>query len=489
MVARGIVSGLLGASAACAGAGYLSIADSAGHLAPQSAEARHPTEAVHPWPTFRGPQTQQFGASDVVVPGNLSASLAWSWHHPQGRYHTVVAGGPVIDAGGNAYLTTSDGVRKFGGDGQVLWHFPQPNGWINNEISLLGDKVFGSNQIGDAFAVHADTGTAAWVKKLAASAGADAGYPAGCDGVFVVSAERGMTGGNLLVFGLDSATGVELWNLRPKRPVWNFAPLFPGDDTCLFMDFSGGMYRVGLHNGTLIWHTPSKGALESFSDGGAVLGPNGAVYSCSNPVGGYEGEKGILRALRIKDGTLLWEQLLPQPCNSYPAVGHLSQGQGLSVVVTPGSFMHEGLLHGSIMAFDAATGAPQWRFNTKPYTGFMNMARGDLEGFAMRAKYDHGHEICLPAHWSSANIDGQGFVYAARSDGFVYGVRGLAAHAASEPPTTAAALANLRPDFESTPGLEVRVFDGQGASLHGAFAFAPGRMAVATCDTLYMFKA
>mmetsp|Transcript_10824 Transcript_10824/g.34347 ORF Transcript_10824/g.34347 Transcript_10824/m.34347 type:complete len:488 (+) Transcript_10824:99-1562(+) len=451
--------------------------------------------AKHPWPTFRGPQTQQFGATDVMVPGSLRESLAWSWHHPKGQYATVVAGGPVLDADGNTYLTTNDGVRKFDQDGKVLWFFPQPNAQINNEISLLGDKVFGSNELGEAFAIDAKTGAAAWVTRLAADAGMDAGYPAGFDGVFVVGAGKGQdpvsVGGNVRVFGLDADSGLKLWSFAPEKPVWNFSPLFPGDGTCLFMDFTGGVYRIGLHNGTLLWHMPSPGAHGSFSDGGAVLGPNGAVYSCSNPSSnrGAEGTKGILRARRIDNGSLLWEQLLPQPCNSYPAVGRLGQGQDLSVAVTPGSFMGSPNLHGSIMAFNAATGAPQWRFNTKPYTGFMNMARGDLEGFAMRAKYDHGHEICLPAHWSSANIDGQGFVYAARSDGFVYGVRGLAAHAASEPPTTAAALANLRPDFESTPGIEVRVFDAQGASLHGAFAFAPGLVAVSTCDTLWVFRA
>jgi len=444
---------------------------------------------VHPWPTFRGPQTKQFGASNVVVPSDLNASLAWSWHHPGGRYHTVVAGGPVIDTTGNTYLSTNDGVRKFSPEGQVLWHFPQPIKF-NNEISLLGDKVYGSNQEGTAFALHADTGTAAWIKKLAGSAGGDAGYPAGHDGVFVVGAESGLdpasVGGNALIFGLDAATGTELWSYRPTRPVWNFSPLFPGDGSCIFMDMGGAMYRLGLHNGTLLWRTPSPGSLQSFSDGGAVLGPNGAAYSCSNPAAdrGSEGSRGLLRALRIEDGHLLWEQLLPQPCNSYPAVGHLG-GRDLSVAVTPGSFMGAQHLHGSIMAFDAATGTPQWHFNAKAYDGPFSMAKGDIEGYGERSRFNKGHEICLPAHWSSANIDGNGFVYAARSDGFVYGVRGPAAAA----PLTSAALAQLRPDFESTPGLEVRVFDGQGASLHGAFAFAPGRMAVATCDTLYMFKA
>jgi len=450
-----------------------------------------------PWPTFRGPQTAQTGATHVVVPDNLSSALLWSWHHPAGRYHTVVAGGPVFDAAGCAYLTTSDGVRKFSPEGAVLWHAPQPDSRINNEISLLGDKVFGSDQNGIAFALSAETGVPVWRKKMADSSGGDAGYPAAYDGVFVVGAELGNDtanpgGGNQLVFGLDAASGAELWTFRPQRPVWNFSPLFPGDDSVVFMDFSGGMYRLRLHEGTLLWHVPSRGAIESFSDGGAALAPDGAaVYSCSNPGSsmGFEGTSGVLRALRVADGGPLWEQVLPQPCNSYPAVGPLGFAGRLSVAVTPGSFMGGSNLHGSIMTFDAATGAPQWRFNAKAYTGPLGAAKGDMEGALERMLFDPFHVACIPAHWSAANIDGDGFVYAARSDGLIYGVRGptiVGPPAEFEKATT---VASLGPAFASTPGLEVRTFNVDGASLHGAFGFAPGRVGVATCDTLYVFRA
>jgi len=447
--------------------------------------------AEHPWPTSRGPFLGQFGSTNVVIPHNLSASLAWSWHHPEGRYHTVVAGGPVIDATGNLYLTTNDGVRKLGPDGQVLWHYPQKDHMINNQPALLDDKVFGSNMNGAAFALDMKTGDTVWMKQLAPSAGGDAGYPAAYDGVFVVSAEKGTDpiseGGNTRVFGLDSATGTTLWEFDPAKPVWNFAPLFPGDGTCVFMDFTGGMYRVGLHNGTLLWHVSSPGAGMSFSDGGATLGPNGAVYSCSNPGAqtGDEGTQGLVRGLRVADGALLWQQLLPQPCNSYPAVGRLGQAEDLSVVVTPGSFMGSPNLHGSIMTFNATTGTPQWRFNAQAYTGPSFMAKGDVEGFSDRHRFDPGHEICLPAHWSAANIAGDGTVYAGRSDGFIYAVHGPTAPM----PSSESSLGELGVDFESTPGLEVQSWNADGASLHGAFAFAPGIMAFATCDTLYVFRA
>jgi len=145
-------------------------------------------------------------------------------------------------------------------------------------------------------------------------------------------------------------------------------------------------------------------------------------------------------------------------------------------------------LHGGIMAFDAATGTLQWSFSAGPYTGPNNWAKGDTEGLRDRLVHDPFHPICLPAHWSAANIDGAGFVYAARSDGFIYGVHGPSS-AGPGPVALGAATSLAELAFASTPGLEVREFDADGASLHGAFAFAPGRMAVATCDTLYMFSA
>lgn len=435
---------------------------------------------------MRGPQSQQYGASRVVLPHNLDGVHKWSWHHPDGKYNTLVSGGPVIDAAGSIFLTTNDGVRKFSRSGEVLWHHPQPNRHLNNQPALLGDKVFGSNEDGEAFALDSATGALSWKTKLAAKAGIDAGYPAASDGVFVAGADFGkdplMSGGNAKIFGLDVRNGATLWQFQPEHPAWNFAPLFPGDDTMVFMDFTGGMYRLGLHNGTLLWHRPTLG--QSFSDGGAVLGPNGNVYTCSNPGTGHGAENtwGLLRALSIADGSLLWRQLLPQPCNSYPAVGKLGPLQELSVAVTPGSFMGMPELHGSIMTFDAATGAPQWRFNAHPFNTAFKQAVGDVEGYQERRKYNGDHAICLPAHWSSANIAGDGSVYAARADGYLYGVKGPSNESALD-----ARPVGLDKDFTSTPGVEVRVHKLGSAVLHGAFAFAPGTFAIATCDSLYVY--
>jgi len=449
----------------------------------------------HFWPTARGRAPRQYGITDVVVPHNLSASLAWSWHHPDGQYHTVVAGGPVIDSGKNLYLTTADGIRKFSPDGSTLWHYKTPGG-INNMPSLMGDYVYGNCKSGHAFALDQNTGKEVWVVRPSHSAGSDSGYPAPYDGLFVMGTNGNLVGGNKKVIALDGKSGNQVWEYKTEHPVWNVMPLFPGDDTCLFMDFTGGLYRVGLHNGTLLWHAPAPGSDKSFSDGGAILGSNNIAYTCSNPGNalGLEGTPGVLRAFQLSDGKMLWEQMLPQPCNSYPSVGRLGGSPDLSVVITPGSFTMTPTMHGGIMAFDALTGMPQWQFqapvyHSPPLVPPPLASYGDYQGVMERLSAGV-QPICLPAHWSCPTISGDGAVLAGRSDGNLYVIRGPAAGRNGDLPNLShvKATSSLGIDYATSVGVEADIFEAKGASLHGAAGFAPGMMAFSTCDTLYVFK-
>merc|ERR550539_258004 len=354
-----------------------------------------PETAEHFWPLALGPR--QNSSTNAVLPPSLNKALSWSWHHPGGRYHTTIAGGPVIDSDKNLYLQTNDGTRKFSPDGKTLWHY-QPLGDTNNEPSLMGDYVFGNTNNVFAYALDRHKGIELWSRKYAENAGGDVGYPGAHEGVYVMGVDsgtvKGHEGGNARIIGIEAMTGNKLWEYHPEWPSWNFMPLFPGDGTLLFMDFTGGAYRLGLRNGTEIWHTAAPGTAKlspSFGDGGMTVGANGIAYTCSNPgaMGGNEGTQGVLRAYRASDGKPLWGRILPQPCNSWPAVGRLGSGPELSVVVTPGSFMGSKVMHGGIMAFNAESGRLIWNFQAPPYSHFGNMAMGDLEGFLERSKFDH----------------------------------------------------------------------------------------------------
>jgi len=441
------------------------------------------------WPLALG--SAQDSATTLRSPANFSKALDWSWHHPGGKYHTTIAGGPVIDDQKNLYLTTNDGIRKLSADGETLWWY-RPPGDTNNQPSLMGGLVYGNTNNGFGFAVDQATGKEVWKQQYEYDAGGDVGYPGGSDGVYVMGVKTGTVknhgGGNQRVIGIDGKTGQKLWDYKTEWPVWNLMPLFPGEDSVVFMDFTGGVYRLGLHNGTELWHARAPDVMKeapSFSDGGVTVA-DGKAFACSNPKtsGGSEGTQGVLRAFRLTDGLPLWARTLPQPCNSWPAVGRLGDGPELSVVVTPGSFMGSPVMHGGIMAFDAGSGSLQWKWQAPPFAHLGNMAVGDLEGYFERKIYDPRHPICLPAHWSAPLIMGDGAVLAGRSDGVLYKLRAPPQHEADLDTS------RLPVVFETSPGVTVEdKFDAQGASLHGALAAAPGMLAFATCtDSLFVFK-
>mmetsp|Transcript_15392 Transcript_15392/g.26933 ORF Transcript_15392/g.26933 Transcript_15392/m.26933 type:complete len:523 (-) Transcript_15392:197-1765(-) len=443
------------------------------------------------WPHSRGPVPGQFGFTEEVGPEDLKEHLSWTWHHEHGPYATVVAGGPVIDSNKNVYLTNTDGVRKFSSDGDTLWHYKPPFK-INNMPTLLDEIVLGNDEGGHAFALNMTTGEPIWEKRYGNSSGLDSGYPAAYKGTFIMGLDLGhrppVEGGNERVVALNASTGDFLWEYRTEAPVWNFMPIFlPDENSVIFMDDSGGAYRLSL-DGKQIWHNPPpEDSRHSFSDGGLMLGQNGVAYTCSNTgnTTGSEGGTGMVRAIEMEDGRTRWTKLLPHPCNNYPTVGRVNE-KGLSVIVNTGSFPGSPLAeksphHGGVFVFDAETGALQWQYQEPVY--MEPAARGDSEGFKQRMLMNSPHVVCLPAPWSSPTVDGSGAIYLGHMSGLLHVLRGPAAGSFEKDEK---ALSEMEP--ETTPGVQVYSMDLGAGYLHGGTAWAPGMMAVATCDTLHVFK-
>eukprot|EP00747_Dinoflagellata_sp_TGD_P141014 gnl/TRDRNA2_/TRDRNA2_176078_c0_seq13.p1 gnl/TRDRNA2_/TRDRNA2_176078_c0~~gnl/TRDRNA2_/TRDRNA2_176078_c0_seq13.p1 ORF type:complete len:499 (-),score=42.05 gnl/TRDRNA2_/TRDRNA2_176078_c0_seq13:609-2105(-) len=447
----------------------------------------------HFWPHVRG-SPGRYGTTSLKGPSDLSTSPAWSWHHPAGRYHTTLRGGGILDSEKNIYIATSDGIRKFSRTGEELWHTPRA-ARISNAPVLMGTSLFGNTIDGEVFALSLDTGKELWSKKHGQSIGSDTAYVEANNGVVVTGMDAAPEGaGNTRVLGLNAETGERLWDFKPDMTVWNVMPMFPDDDSTIFMDIAGGVYRVGLHDGKLIWHTPAPAdSGDSFSDGGVILGPDGSAYTCSNPAHtrGNEGEKGALRKFRLSDGKLLWNTELPYPCISWPVVS----SDDKTVVVVPGSFnsapaslfqpdatqrqevhdkalslgegqralyRQQGInlpdLRASIMAFDTQTGEVEWSHDVKPYGGVA--AAGDEEGVLERLAAGQD-AICLPAHWSSPTISGDGTVYVGRTNGDLYAYN---------------------------PKTGEHTYHTGTAPLHSGVTFAPGMMAYTDCDSLYVWN-
>lgn len=451
------------------------------------------SEGGHYWPHVRG-HVGAYGTTGLTGP-NLTANFSWSWHHPDGRYHTIMLGGAILDSEKNAYVATEDGIFKLSPSGQQLWHY-NATVPMTTVPSLNGNLLFGSSTSGWYFALDIETGIPAWSHKYADEVSGDTGYVEAHSGVVVAGmnvAALPQMPGTKTVIGMNTSTGDKLWEYTPEFPVWNVMALFPDDDTTVFMDYTGGVHRLGLHNGTLLWHKKAPGADFSFSDGGLILGPDNDVYACSNPAQsrGNEGEYGVLNKYRLADGGLLWSRELPYPCNSWPAVS----ADNRMVVVVPGSFatmpvtmtaVVTGLvqpaeaeafhlatlaagekqrsianmadLRAQIAAFDAGTGEPLWTHAVPPL-GRVAFA-GDEEGWLTRKALGH-REICLPAHWTAPTIDADGTVYVGRSDGKMY---------------------------KYSPATGESTFTTGTAGLHSGMTFAPGMAAYADCDSVYVWN-
>eukprot|EP00747_Dinoflagellata_sp_TGD_P141033 gnl/TRDRNA2_/TRDRNA2_176078_c0_seq30.p1 gnl/TRDRNA2_/TRDRNA2_176078_c0~~gnl/TRDRNA2_/TRDRNA2_176078_c0_seq30.p1 ORF type:complete len:536 (-),score=28.19 gnl/TRDRNA2_/TRDRNA2_176078_c0_seq30:56-1663(-) len=497
------------------------------HAAPDAGNVSQAGSHQHFWPHVRG-RPGHYGTTTLNGPADIKTSLAWSWHHPQGRYHNVLHGGGIWDSEKNIYIASDDGIRKLSSSGQMLWHTPRA-ALISNSPSLMGNALFGNTQGGEVFALSLDTGNVLWSQKCGDSIGADAAYVEAYNGVVVTGMDSlGPIGGNKRVLGLNAETGAQLWEFKPEHPVWNVMAMFPDNSSTIFMDFTGGVYRLGLQDGKLIWHTPAPagqqgsflqrlgqsvsnkliGALplheQSFSDGGVILGPDGSAYTCSSPVGNYgqEGDKGVLRKFQLSDGRILWETELPYPCLSWPAVS----ADDSSVVVVPGSFPDlpptalMSLIPGAKM-----TGVPQLVHGMLVTLGDFQRAFArrlggkapDLHGTIMAFDTQTGHQQWrhdVTPYGGIASAGDEEGVLERSSMYFVYGAKAnfcLPAHWSSPTITADGTVFVGRLNgvlYAYNPKTGERTYVTGTGGLHSGVTFAPGMMAYTDCDSLYVWN-
>lgn len=92
------------------------------------------------------------------------------------------------------------------------------------------------------------------------------------------------------------------------------------------MDRTGGLYRLALDDGRLLWQSGFEKRKETvWTTGAAVVGPNGLVYCASNDEQG-----GIIHAYRLSDGSRVWLNYVGLDANQAVAVGQLAGAEGLA---------------------------------------------------------------------------------------------------------------------------------------------------------------
>jgi len=446
----------------------------------------------HYWPMARG-RPHHYSQTSFGLPVqtlNLTGALAWSWEHPAGLAGFIW--GTLIDSQANIYVASMPGIFKLSPGGQTIWHNP-----VSTSMpSLMGDALYGMSMVSaEMFAVDLETGKMRWTRKVAQATGMEGDMVEAYNGVIIAGVDMdGVPGAGGVaskrVIGVNASNGHELWSYEPECGLWNIMALFPDNDTTAFMDKCGGVYRLDLHTGALLWHT--SGSVPSFTDGGATLGPDGSIYTCSSPLYSWGSEgTGRVRKYRLSDGERLWEAVVPSPCVNFPAVS----SDGASVVLADGglaldgktkevrqmprekwdefyalqlalvanntqrAYYHMPDLNASILALDTRTGALQWRHEVPPYGG---VAFAMDEERAWNSLRGNVSAYCWPAHWGGVTVDDEGTVYIGRSTGSFY-------------------VYKPKQDLE----LKFRTNDG---FLMAGVSFAPGMMVVPTCSFVHVFK-
>ncbi|CAE6958289.1 bamB [Symbiodinium natans] len=438
-------------------------------LARDSAAAKK--EVEYRWSSGRG-NFPDYGVAKDTAPFDLPARFAWSWSHPLGRFHTLTYG-TVIDHLSNVYLSGADGIRKFDPSGKLLWEYASLPAEMMDAPSLFNGTIYGSDTHGNVVALNMEDGKVEWKTHVSDAICQDNGFTMAKDGVVLAASdcrEPSPNGeSNHLVKALNASTGKQLWTYAPDTAIWNFLPLFVDEGDFVFQDMTGKAYRLHLHTGHVIWKSGGKEG--TWTDGSAAVG-NGMVFAVNNnhmPPNAFYSEynPGTLSAYNLSTGKLVWKVVTQRPPNNAPAVGKVKNLPGMSVVMPLCQQVQQGAFC-DVHVYNADTGDLRWVFHGPAQAG--PYQAGDLEGMDIR-RSSGVRPTCLPNGWSAPTIDAEGTVFVGHEDGNFYALRDMDGDG------------TIFGDDES------QIYDTKAAFAGSSSpAVAPGILAIASCDSLFVFK-
>lgn len=342
-----------------ASAGSLDVADAddvcAAGAACAADKAKPRASSPYAWPMARGP-IGSFGTSPSKGPRNLataplSKASFGSFQFPGGRFDSPPSNGALlIDDRKDMYTMRGNRILKMTPTLQILWQFDIEGG-ANDIPALMDGMVFATSLAGHALALDMESGSVVWQSAKVCtwksqtrskchdqcdcgSLGGDIGAVAAHDGVIVMKTHAPPGGGSCRIAGLNASTGDFLWDYAPDRMIWNFYPMYSEDGKSIFFqDSTGGVYNVRAADGKEIWKAGIDNEVwyQTWTDGGAQLGPNGVVYA----VKAYANNEGpgTVRAFRASDGKFLWESpQMPEAPNAWPVIGRLRKEDPLTVI-------------------------------------------------------------------------------------------------------------------------------------------------------------
>jgi len=410
----------------------------------------------------KGGDGSRAGRSSIYSGPRSLSNLAWKRPCSSGNCYES----PAVDAEGGVYNARGDGILdKISAKGDVLWQIKlAPKGLSTPALMMDANgrlivyvTPLAPNRL---FALDAATGsTILNVTYGSPDASQGDGWSVGAAAgvVMVCGAAPDRVDddakGAVSVYAINATTGAPLWSFsqfvttgQHGRP-YNFMPVLVPDDTAgptvLYETDYGAVFKHHLLTGAVIWNVIAPSEVTMTTAGCAMTGedPRRRVLIC---VSNYDGEKyavptkGLVRALDVSDGSLLWQTRTDLQGEAGPAIadgriylGLLGFGQATA-----------GATYGNMTALNASTGALLWQTRT------------------------HDNPLlkpasCAPDTFNNAAVGMDGTVYFGWWGGYVYAVEGRTG--------------KVLDWYETKSGIQ------------GAPAISDGVVYFPTCDHLYAF--
>lgn len=394
------------------------------------------------WPSLRGPRHD--GVAHATLDASEGAGFAVAWRTALGAGYSAVA-----VAEGRAVTLFSDGrndvaVAFDARTGKELWRhaiaptLPGRDGSFDGPIStpvLGGGRVFGLGPRGHLFGLDAATGRELWTVDLVTREGAKLPFygfgtsPIVAGGVVVVP--LGAAGGGAIA-GFDLATGERRWRLGDDGVAYQSPILFSlGGREQVVAVGDRRIFGIDPAAGRLLWEHAHGGEVHPIATESIVPVPagDGRLFLKLR-----QDSTAVLRIVPRPDGGAGVETLWTAPVLRTTYV----------VPVYHGGFLYGMSGRSTLTCVDAGTGEVRWR-SREPGDGFPILVGDDLviltkekslhvgkaspEGWTERARLDLFHDLV----WSQPAF-AEGAVFA-RSQGEIARVDWRPSEAASAPAT------------------------------------------------------